>query len=89
MFQNIDSFAELSQNDTGSSISKGDDVLSAVSDEIDYVFLHLLENSSLCDRRAVGRRQVGGGRVPISTNPLVPESESELNLNQTRNIAVD
>jgi hypothetical protein len=36
----------------GSSISKGVDVLSAVSDEIDCLFLHLLENPSLCDRRA-------------------------------------
>jgi hypothetical protein len=36
----------------GSSISKGVDVLSAVSDEIDCVFLHLLENPSLCERRA-------------------------------------
>jgi hypothetical protein len=36
----------------GSSISKGVDVLSAVSDEIDCVFLHLLENPSLCDRGA-------------------------------------
>jgi hypothetical protein len=36
----------------GSSISKGVDVLSAVSDEIDCVFLHLLENPSLCDRRS-------------------------------------
>jgi hypothetical protein len=35
-----------------SSISKGVDVLSAVSNEIDCVFLHLLENPSLCDRRA-------------------------------------
>jgi hypothetical protein len=34
----------------GSSIVKGVDVLSAVSDEIDCVFLHLLENPSLCDR---------------------------------------
>jgi hypothetical protein len=45
----------------GSSISKGVDVLSAVSDEIDCVFLHLLENPSLCDRRATetttGRRR--------------------------------
>jgi hypothetical protein len=44
----------------GSSISKGVDVLSAVSDEIDCVFIHLLENPSLCDRRATetttGRR---------------------------------
>jgi hypothetical protein len=37
----------------GFSISKGVDVLSAVSDEIDCSFLHLLENPSLCDRRAV------------------------------------
>jgi hypothetical protein len=36
----------------GSSISKGVDVLSAVSDDINCVFLHLLENPSLCDRRA-------------------------------------
>ena len=36
----------------GSSISKGVDVLSTVSDDIDCVFLHLLENPSLCDRRA-------------------------------------
>jgi hypothetical protein len=36
----------------GSSISKGVDVLSAVSDEIDCLFIHLLENPSLCDRRA-------------------------------------
>jgi hypothetical protein len=36
----------------GSSISKGVDVLSAVRDEIDFVFLHLLENSGLWDRRA-------------------------------------
>jgi hypothetical protein len=34
----------------GSSISKGVDVLSAVSDEIDCVFIHLLENPNFCDR---------------------------------------
>jgi hypothetical protein len=37
----------------GSSVSKGVKVLSAVSDEIDCVFLHLLENPRLCDRSAV------------------------------------
>jgi hypothetical protein len=37
----------------GSSISKGVDVLSAVSDDINCVFLHLLENPGLCNRRAV------------------------------------
>jgi hypothetical protein len=47
----------------GSSVSKGVDVLSAVSDEIDCVFLHLLESPSLCDRRATdtttGRQRPG------------------------------
>jgi hypothetical protein len=37
----------------GSSISKGVDVLSAVSNDIDSVFLHPLENPRLCDRNAV------------------------------------
>jgi hypothetical protein len=37
----------------GSSISKGVDVLSGVSDDINAVFLHLLENPRLCDRSAV------------------------------------
>jgi hypothetical protein len=37
----------------GSSVSKGVDVLSAVNDDIDCVFFHLLENPGLCSRRAV------------------------------------
>jgi hypothetical protein len=37
----------------GSSISKGVEVLSAVSSETNCVFLHLLENPTLCDRSAV------------------------------------
>jgi hypothetical protein len=35
-----------------SSISKGVDVLSAVNDDMNCVFLHLLENPGLCNRRA-------------------------------------
>jgi hypothetical protein len=46
----------------GSSISKGVDVLSAVSDEIECVFLHLLENPSLCDRRAAETSTTGSLR---------------------------
>jgi hypothetical protein len=46
----------------GSSIPKGVDVLSAVSDEIDCVFLHLLENPGLCERRAT--RTATGRRRP-------------------------
>jgi hypothetical protein len=37
----------------GSSISKGVDVLSNVSNDINSLFLHLLENPRLCDRSAV------------------------------------
>jgi hypothetical protein len=37
----------------GSSVSKGVEVLSSVNDEINCLFLHLLENPRLCDRRAV------------------------------------
>jgi hypothetical protein len=37
----------------GSSISKGVEVLCAVSNEINCVFLHLLENPTLCDRDVV------------------------------------
>jgi hypothetical protein len=36
----------------GSSVSKGVDVMCAVSDDINCVFLHVLENPGLCDRRA-------------------------------------
>jgi hypothetical protein len=45
----------------GSSISKGVDVLSAVSDEIDCVFLHLLEKSKLSVTEGqLTQRQVAG-----------------------------
>jgi hypothetical protein len=37
----------------GSSVSKGVDVLGGVSNDINSVFLHLLENPRLCDRSAV------------------------------------
>jgi hypothetical protein len=37
----------------GSSISKGVKVLSSVNDDVNCVFLHLLENPRLCDRTAV------------------------------------
>jgi hypothetical protein len=37
----------------GSSVSKGVEVLSAVSSDINCVLLHLLENPRLCDRSAV------------------------------------
>jgi hypothetical protein len=55
----------------GSSISKGVDVLSAVSDEIDCVFLHLLENPNLCDRKAADTttgRQLPGSNLDESSS---------------------
>jgi hypothetical protein len=58
----------------GSSISKGVNVLSAVSNEIDCVFFHLLENPRLCDRSAVeaasdrDSTDIGGSSSPV--NPI-------------------
>jgi hypothetical protein len=48
----------------GSSTSKGVEVLSAVSNEINCVFLHLLENPRLCDRSAaeIASATSGGGK---------------------------
>jgi hypothetical protein len=43
----------------GSSISKGVDVLSRVNNDINSVFLHLLENPRLCDRSAVEISNIG------------------------------
>ncbi len=52
----------------GSSISKGVEVLSRVNNDINCVFLHLLENPRLCDRRAV--EKVGAGESnDRSSNP--------------------
>jgi hypothetical protein len=54
----------------GSSISKGVDVLSAVSDDINCLFLHLSENPRLCDRGAVERMSLrsDGDRLPNATD---------------------
>jgi hypothetical protein len=51
----------------GSSISKGVEVLIRVNNDINCVFLHLLENPRLCDRRAVEM---------VSTGVQVDESVS-------------
>jgi hypothetical protein len=59
----------------GSSISKGVDVLSAVIDEIDCVFLHLLENPCLCDRKVA---ETTIGRQRSGANIDESSSESEL-----------
>jgi hypothetical protein len=56
----------------GSSVSKGVEVLSAVSSDINCVFLHLLENPTLCDRSAVevASDRTEGSRE--SANPTPP-----------------
>jgi hypothetical protein len=43
----------------GSSISKGVEVLIGVNNDINCVFLHLLENPRLCDRSAVEKMSAG------------------------------
>jgi hypothetical protein len=53
----------------GSSISKGVDVLSAVSNDTNSVFLHLLENPRLCDRSAVETASVDNIENAMSTSP--------------------
>jgi hypothetical protein len=53
----------------GSSISKGVDVLSRVNDDINSVFLHLLENPRLCVRSAVELPSIGSIDNASATNP--------------------
>jgi hypothetical protein len=52
----------------GSSISKGVAVLSAVSKDINSVFLHLLENPRLCDRSAVETPSIGNIENTVSAS---------------------
>jgi hypothetical protein len=56
----------------GYSISKGVEVLCAVSNEINCVFLHLLENPTLCDRSAVEKVIAGERSNGRSTHPNPP-----------------
>jgi hypothetical protein len=53
----------------GSSISKGIEVLSEVNNEINCIFLHLLENPRLCDRSAVEILTGAGESNGMSTSP--------------------
>jgi hypothetical protein len=52
----------------GSSVSKGVEVLSVVRNSINCVYLHLLENPRLCDRRAT-EMAIAGESNSSSTNP--------------------
>jgi hypothetical protein len=53
----------------GSSISKGVEVLSRVNDDINCVFLHLLENPRLCDRRILVEMVITGGDNSRASSP--------------------
>jgi hypothetical protein len=51
----------------GSSISKGVEVLSKVNNDINCVFLHLLENPRLCDRSTVEIVSIGESNGRLTT----------------------
>jgi hypothetical protein len=74
-----------------SSISKGVDVLSAVSDDINCVFLHLLENAGLCNRRAtettIGRLRPGAHLHKSSGNGKRERSQLEPSQEPRRRLA--
>jgi hypothetical protein len=53
----------------GSSMTKGVEVLIRVNNDTNCVFLHLLENPRLCDRRAVETVVSAGENNGGSTNP--------------------
>jgi hypothetical protein len=75
----------------GSSISKGVEVLSAVNDDINCVFLHLLENPGLCDIRAVdsttGRRRPGGNLDKSSSTGKRERVQSQPSQESRRRLA--
>ena len=55
--------------ENGSSVSKGVEVLSRVNNDINCVFLHLLENPRLCDRSAVEVASDSIEKIRGSVNP--------------------
>jgi hypothetical protein len=75
----------------GSSISKGVEVLSAVNDDINCVFLHLLENPGLCDRRAfettTRSRQPGGNPDESSSSGKRERAQSQPDKEPRRRLA--
>jgi hypothetical protein len=64
----------LDQN--GSSVSKGVEVLSSVTNDINCIFLHLLETPRRCDRRVV--EMVAAGQINgRSANPTDSRGRGE------------
>jgi hypothetical protein len=71
----------------GSSISRGVEVLSAVSNDINCLFLHLLENPFLCDRSAVAATNESADNMRRIS---MIESDSEARyLKRARNLVDD
>jgi hypothetical protein len=68
----------------GSSISKGVAVLSCVSNTINSVFLHLLENPRLCDRSAVEISSIGNVDVDNATGGSTPRSSGNRHSGEKR-----
>jgi hypothetical protein len=77
--------ARTSVSGSGRILRLKGDLLSAVSEEINCVFLHLLENPRLCDRRAVEIMCTGsqskrfqGRRVKLPETELTNEANFEI-----------
>jgi hypothetical protein len=68
----------------GSSVSKGVEVLSAVSNEINCVFLHLLENPRLCDRSAVEKESPAGSSGSASPANYNGKREQDQTLKEAK-----
>jgi hypothetical protein len=66
----------------GSSISKGVEVMSAVNDDINCVFLHLLENPNLCDRRAAETTITSSRRPAVNLDECSSSGKRERSQSQ-------
>ena len=68
----------------GSSVSKGVEVLGRVNNDINCVFLHLLENPRLCDRSAVEKVSASESDGS-STNPTAGSNGGKRELASAHN----
>jgi hypothetical protein len=75
----------------GSSISKGVEVLSAVNDDINCVFFHMLENPGLCSRRAAETtttsRRLGANLDKSSSTGKREQAQSQTGKEHRRRLA--
>jgi hypothetical protein len=75
----------------GASVSKGVEVLNAVNDDINCVFLHLLENPGLCERRAdettIRNRRPGSNLEESSSTRKRERTQPQLGKEPRRRLA--